>query len=66
MREAPEADATPLAFCSECEAKVWWRFRLDPVSRYARLAEFAAARGLVGDAETWERCREVLRKGETK
>jgi archaemetzincin len=57
-----ESDATPLAFCPECDAKVWWRFRLDPAPRFARLARFAAAHGLPGDAELWTRCAEAIQK----
>jgi archaemetzincin len=58
-----ESDETPLAFCPECDAKIWWRFRLDPAPRYARLAQFAASRGLARDAELWTRCGQSLKTG---
>lgn len=58
-----ESDETPLAFCPECDAKIWWRFRLDPAQRYARLAQFAASRGLARDAEHWIRCAQSLKRG---
>jgi len=56
-----EADAAPLAFCPECDPKVWWRFHLDPAPRYARLAEFAAARRLEADADLWKRCARAIK-----
>ena len=37
-----EADARPMGFCPECEMKVWWACRVDPIGRYQQLAEFAA------------------------
>jgi archaemetzincin len=56
-----ESDEAPLAFCAECDTKVLWRFRLDPGPRYARLAKFAAERGLARDAQLWERCSRTIR-----
>jgi archaemetzincin len=55
-----EADASPLAFCPECDAKVWWRFHLDPIPRYRRLAQFATGKGLARDADLWTRCAQAL------
>ncbi len=55
-----ETDACPLAFCPECDAKIMWRFHLDPAPRYRRLAAFVKARGLARDAETWTKCAEAL------
>jgi len=51
-----ESDRAPLAFCPECDAKVVWRFGLDPAPRQRRLAAFASIRGLAADAELWSRC----------
>ena len=45
-----ESDGRPVAFCPECEMKVWWACRVDPESRYERLAEFADAHGLGREA----------------
>ena len=55
-----ESDATPLPFCPECDAKVVWRFGLDPAVRYGRLARFAASRRLGSDAELWGRCSTAI------
>lgn len=56
----PESDRAPLAFCPECDAKVVWRFGLDPAARHRRLAAFASLRGLAGDAELWTRCADAV------
>ncbi|HEY6821949.1 MAG TPA: archaemetzincin [Burkholderiales bacterium] len=55
-----EADAAPLSFCPECDAKVLWRFRLDPAARYRQLAQFAASHAISRDAELWGRCAAVV------
>lgn len=49
-----EADTRPLAFCSECEMKVWWACKLTAGPRYARLAAFAREHGLETEARFWE------------
>ncbi len=56
----PESDRAPLAFCPECDAKVVWRFGLDPAPRHRRLAAFASVRGLATDAELWSRCADAV------
>lgn len=56
-----ESDSRPLGFCPECEMKVWWACRLDPAARYARLAEFAAAHGLVEDERHWRASLDAVR-----
>jgi archaemetzincin len=48
-----EADARPLWFCPEDEMKVWWACRVEPKSRYERLAAFAGAQGLDREARFW-------------
>lgn len=58
-----ESDAAPLPFCPECDAKVRWRLHLEPKRRYARPAEFAAAKELVRDAELWAQCAKALEAG---
>ena len=55
-----ESDAVPLAFCPECDAKVWWRLRLDPRKRYTQLASYAARQGWQTDASIWARCAQAL------
>lgn len=48
-----EADRTPLWWCPQCEAKVWWACKVDPKERYARLAAFAAKHGLKEAEAHW-------------
>ena len=54
-----EADSRPMWFCPEDEMKVWWACRIGP-ARYARLAEFAEARGLGDEARFWRRSLAAL------
>jgi archaemetzincin len=56
-----EADSRPLWFCAECEKKVWWACKLDPMARYARLAEFAESQGLEPEAGFWRESLAALR-----
>ncbi|HEX6812845.1 MAG TPA: archaemetzincin [Planctomycetota bacterium] len=58
----PESDRAPLAFCSECELKLWWACRLDPLPRYQKLAEFAQRNGLANEEAEWRRRLEALGK----
>lgn len=55
-----ESDRAPLAFCPECDAKVVWRFGLDPRPRHRRLAAVASIHGLPHDAELWTRCADAV------
>jgi len=48
-----EADIRPLAFCPECEMKVWWACDLDPAARYRQLAKFAEDHGFEKDGRFW-------------
>jgi len=50
-----ESDRAPLAFCSECELKLWWACKLDPLPRYRKLAEFAKQKGLAAEEAEWRR-----------
>jgi archaemetzincin len=50
-----ETDSRPLDFCPECSAKVWWTCRVDPLPRYAKLANLAEEFGLADDARFWRR-----------
>ncbi len=56
-----ESDAAPMAFCPECEQKIWWACKADPLKRYEALAEFTEARKLAKDAEMFRKCAAVLR-----
>ncbi len=58
----PESDRAPLAFCPECDAKVVWRFGLDPLQRHRRLAAAASIRGLTSDALLWSRCADAVER----
>jgi archaemetzincin len=55
-----ESDRHPLAFCPECEMKVWWACRVDPAARYRRLAALAESHGLKVEARTWSESRAAL------
>lgn len=57
-----ESDRAPLAFCPECDAKVVWRFGLDPAPRHRRLAAAASIRGLTADADLWSRCADRVER----
>lgn len=55
-----ESDRAPLAFCSECELKLWWSCKLDPLPRYEKLADFAKRKGLAKEAAEWRRRLDAL------
>ncbi|WP_422928509.1 archaemetzincin [Singulisphaera sp. PoT] len=57
-----EADSRPLAFCPECEMKVWWACSLDPSARYADLIAFARGHGFEPDARFWRESRARLER----
>jgi len=57
----PESDRRPLAFCAECEPKVWWACGADPVKRYESLVEFADKHKLVDEARFWKASLEKLK-----
>jgi archaemetzincin len=40
-----ERDRQPIEFCPECQPKLWWTLRLDPVERSRKLAAVARAHG---------------------
>ncbi len=50
-----ESDRAPFEFCPECQAKIWWTCRTEPVSRWTALLAFAERNRLRGDAEFWRR-----------
>lgn len=55
-----ESDRQPLPFCVDCERKVLWACRADPVARYHALADFAGANGLEAERKFWERSRAAV------
>jgi archaemetzincin len=58
-----ESDRAPLAFCPECEQKIWWACHADPKRRYDALAEFAEKHGLKEAAKLWKDSAEAVGKG---
>ena len=57
-----ESDRQPLGFCPECETKVWWSCRLEPVRRYRQLAAFATDKGLDAEANAWKAAAASLKR----
>jgi len=56
-----ELDRNHLGFCPECEQKVWWACRLDPVERYESLVKFAKKNKLPTDERLWRSSLNHLR-----
>lgn len=50
-----ETDEHPMAFCPECERKLWWSLELDLTERYSDLISFAKEHDLKAEAVFWER-----------
>jgi archaemetzincin len=55
-----ESDQTPLVFCVECDAKLWWACRLNAPKRASALHAFAKKHGLEPDAAQWEKIAKAL------
>jgi hypothetical protein len=55
-----DLDHRPLAFCSECEMKIWWACGLDPVARTRSLLEFCERRQLTNAANDYRRRLQAL------
>lgn len=55
-----ESDQTPLVFCAECDAKLWWACGLKPSRRAKELEKFAQEQGLESDAAQWGRIAQSL------
>lgn len=55
-----ESDRRPLWFCPECEAKICWAARLDPVVRFRSLAAFCEGEGLKPEAGFYRRSADHL------
>jgi archaemetzincin len=57
-----ETDAHPLAFCPECEAKIWLVTRVNPAERYRRLAALAQRHGFETEESLFKRSAEALER----
>lgn len=55
-----EADRKPLEFCPQCQAKLWWTCRADPIPRYQKLKEFSDAAGFAQEVKFWEKLEQAL------
>ena len=62
-RSREECDRQPLEFCPECQPKIWWSCRADPVKRCQQLFDFAEREGLKPEAEFWRRELKFLSNG---
>jgi archaemetzincin len=59
---AEEMDRSPLAFCPECSAKIWWACQCKPAAWFESLEEFADQHDLAKQAAFWKRSRAALGK----
>jgi archaemetzincin len=55
-----ESDQTPLVFCVECDAKLWWACGLNAPKRAKALHTFAKEHRLGTDAAQWEKIAKAL------
>jgi archaemetzincin len=55
-----ETDRAPLAFCPECEHKVWWTLQLDPAERFQALASYASVHGLEAEEQLWDQSQTAV------
>ena len=56
-----ERDRQPLEFCPECQAKLWWTLRLDPLKRSLDLEAVARKHGFSVAADDFARQAAALR-----
>lgn len=56
-----ESDRHRLGFCQECEQKIWWACKADPVKRYEVLVEFSRLHGLPREQHEWQAALDVLK-----
>lgn len=55
-----ESDQTPLVFCPECDAKLWWACSLNVPKRASALHAFAKEHALDPDVAQWEKIAKAL------
>ncbi|MGD0088437.1 MAG: archaemetzincin [Planctomycetota bacterium] len=57
-----ESDQAPLALCPECQAKLCWATRADPLVQFRKLAEFCQDQGLKDEQASYEKSRQTLER----
>jgi archaemetzincin len=55
-----DLDSTPLAFCPQCAAKVWWSARLQPAAWHRGLVKFADEHQLREEAAFWRQALQAV------
>ena len=55
-----ESDLTPLYYCPECDAKLWWACKPEPGARAGKLAGFAKRHSLADESMMWEKIAKAL------
>jgi hypothetical protein len=55
-----ERDRQPLEFCPECQAKLWWTCRLDPLARSRALEAVARKHGFTRVTEDFAKQTDAL------
>lgn len=58
----PETDDSPIVFCSECSAKIWYKTGADPAEWSLELAKLAVNCKLKDEAEYWNKSAKLLGK----
>jgi archaemetzincin len=58
-----ERDRQPLEFCAECQPKLWWTLKLDPLARSRALEAVAKRHGYDGAARAFARQSMMLANG---
>jgi len=56
-----ESDGRRIGFCGECEQKIWWGCKVDPVKRHEALLDFMTRSGLEREAREWQRELDALK-----
>ena len=56
-----ETDRRPIDVCPECMAKIAWLSKIEPATRYKRLAEFCRKNGLDREALEFDSKAAVVR-----
>lgn len=60
-----ESDRRPLYLCPECNAKICWATRSDPVERYTRLLDFCQKHGMEAETKYYRKALQTLKQSTT-